>query len=138
MTESELLDRFGVSPVQEVLPIIRETLRTAAASERASQGSGDTELMKLCCVQLFCAGQLADVLEIWRAKTSSMDADASIDIQLLCGAGLSETTAHLANLQSHEAAAALERITQSEAAGDFDGFTVADYGAFWKRYYSSE
>ncbi|MFJ7048809.1 hypothetical protein ACIQVC_36210 [Streptomyces sp. NPDC101112] len=39
--------------------------------------------MKPCCVQLFNAGSLDDVLLIWKAKSASMDADGSIDIQLL-------------------------------------------------------
>jgi hypothetical protein len=138
MTESELLERFGVSPPQQALPTIREILRAAVAQERSRQGAGDTELMKLCCVQLFCSGEPADIVEVWRAKTSSMDADASIDIQLLCGAGLAETRAYLASMRSEEAAAALERIAVSESAGDLDGFTIAGYRAFWERYYGGD
>ena len=46
--------------------------------------------MKLCCVQLFNAGGLRDVAMIWHAKTSSWDAHCSIDVQLLCAAGLGE------------------------------------------------
>src|SRR5215472_4034435 len=107
MTEQESLARFGVSPSSEHISAIREILRDAVERERSSQGAGDTELMKLCCVQLFCAGQLDDILEIWRAKRSSMDADGSIDIQLLCGAGLSRTKEHLAQLHTEDAANAL-------------------------------
>jgi len=58
-----------------------------AGKERRAQGDGDTELMKLCCVQLFNAGAVGDALAIWRAKTASWDAHCSIDVQLLCGAG---------------------------------------------------
>jgi hypothetical protein len=50
--------------------------------------------MKLCCVQLFNAGFLADVILICQAKESSWDAHCSIEIQLLCGAGLQETIAY--------------------------------------------
>jgi hypothetical protein len=45
--------------------------------------------MKLCCVQLFNAGFLTDVLLVWQPKESSWDAHCSIDVHLLCGAGLS-------------------------------------------------
>lgn len=135
MTEDELLKRFGVSPKGEDVPVITEILRDAAALERSRQGAGDTELMRLCCVQLFCARQLDSVLEIWGAKTSSMDADASIDIQLLCGAGLSRTKEYLAGLHSEEAAAALNRLVRSENAGDFDGFAVAEFKRYLEDYY---
>lgn len=135
MTEDELLARFGVSPRKDYAPMIREILRNASALERSRQGEGDTEVMKLCCVQLFCLGQLDDVLEIWRAKTSSMDADASIDVQLLCGAGLSGTKQYLVTLHTEEGVTALERLVQSEAAGGFEGFTVAEYRSFWEAYY---
>jgi hypothetical protein len=135
MTEQDSLNRFGVSPDTKDLPTIRDILRQSAGSERSSQGTGDTELMKLCCVQLFCGGQLHDVLEIWGAKTASMDADGSIDIQLLCGAGLSKTKNYLAGLHTEEAGAALERLVQSEAAGHFEGFDTSEYKAFWEYYY---
>jgi hypothetical protein len=41
--------------------------------------------MKLCCVQLFNAGDLDDVLRVWAAKRASFDVGCSIDVQLLCG-----------------------------------------------------
>jgi hypothetical protein len=62
-----------------------------AEAERRSQGDGDTALTKLCCVQLFNAGVLDDVLLIWQAKEASWDAHNAIDVQLLRGAGLKET-----------------------------------------------
>ena len=70
--------------------------------------------MTLCCVQLFCAGQVSDSLEVWRAKTASWDANISIDIQLLCGAGLGPTKQYLAAVKTDEAAAALNRLIGSE------------------------
>jgi len=87
MTEDEILHRCGLHPGAEHLDLIRGLLAAQTELERQSQGSGDTEVMKLCCVQLFNAGVMCDVLTIWRAKFSSWDAFCSIDIQLLCGRG---------------------------------------------------
>lgn len=136
MDLDDLLKRYGVRPSLPELVPIRQILREAACLERTSQGAADTELMKLCCVQLFNAAQLNDVLEIWNAKTSSMDSDASIDIQLLCGAGIAATKDYLAASSDPAAIAALQRLTQAEQAGDFDGFSGSKYRAFWDDYYS--
>ncbi len=106
-----------------------------ALKERKRQGEGDTLLMKLCCVQLFNAARLDDVLAIWKAKTSSFDAACSIDIQLLCAAGLDATRAYLLSVGSTEATAALRRINECETGGDFEGFEVATYSAQWRTYY---
>ena len=102
MKEDESLRRYGLRPAERDLDQIREMLKTQAILERQSQGNGDTELMKLCCVQLFNAGVLHDALMIWQAKESSWDAHCSIDIQLLCGAGLAETKAYLVTESSRE------------------------------------
>ncbi|MEZ4293512.1 MAG: hypothetical protein R3B70_00945 [Polyangiaceae bacterium] len=67
MTESELLDRFGVSPAEADLDEIRSLLHEHAARERDSQGEGDTEVMKLCCVQLFSVGLLEEAV-LWRGR----------------------------------------------------------------------
>ena len=136
MTGEELLKRFGLSPRPEDVPAIRAILREEARLERASQGAGDTEAMTLCCVQLFCAGQVSDSLEIWRAKRASWDASISIDIQLLCGAGLVPTKQYLLGLKTDEATAALSRLTECEKAGDFDHFSVDQYIADSKEYYA--
>jgi hypothetical protein len=105
--EEMSLRRYGLWPSKGELDEIRQTLRAQTLLERAQQGDGDTELMKLCCVQLFNAGILDDVLTIWEAKESSWDAHGSIDIQLACGAGLEQTKAYLASQGSASAAAAL-------------------------------
>jgi len=88
-------------------------------------------------VQLFCAGHVSDALELWRAKTASWDANISIDIQLLCGAGRGPTKQYLVDLETDEAAAALSRLTACEEAGDFDQFSVDRYIADAKEYYTS-
>lgn len=91
--EDESLRRYGLRPSAEDLEQVRDLLRIHTALERRRQGDGDTELMRLCCVQLFNAGDPDDVPAIWRAKTSRWDAHCSIDVHLLCGAGLEKTKA---------------------------------------------
>lgn len=103
MTEDELLQRYGLHPTGPDLDQVREILRGEVARERHRLGDGDTELMKLCCVQLFHHGSLADVLLIWQAKESGWDPHHSIDVQLLCGAGLDATKAFLADDSGGEA-----------------------------------
>ena len=138
MNEDEALSRYGFDASESELAEIRSLLRTEIKRERESQGGGDTELMKLFCVHLFTKGSLDDALLIWDAKTASMDADASIDVQLLCGRGLAETKEYLEGEHSKEAAAAAERIAACEAAGDFDGFSPAELAAEYIDYYREE
>jgi hypothetical protein len=90
-----------------------------------------TEAMKLCCVQLFNHGSLADVPLIRQAKESSWDAHFSINVQLLCGAGVTATKAFLANHPENGARQALDYLIRREAAGDFDGFFVAEQSAWY-------
>lgn len=134
MNVEEALDRYGLRPAPEVVPEIRQLLRQQTQKERACQGSGDTELMKLLCVQLFASGSAADTLLTWEAKRSSMDADASIDIQLLCGRGLQDAKDFLRRQASPLAREALARIEQCEAGGDFHGFLPKETLAFYDDY----
>ncbi|HEY4464523.1 MAG TPA: hypothetical protein VGN41_17785 [Streptosporangiaceae bacterium] len=135
MNEDESLRRYGLRPGESDLDQIREILKTQTALEHRSQGDGDSELMKLCCVQLFNAGTLHDVLMIWQAKSSSWDAHCSIDVQLLCGAGLAETKAYLVTGGSESALAALDYLLQCEAAGDFADFSVETRRVWYSEYY---
>jgi hypothetical protein len=137
VNEDESLRRYGLSPVVGDLDEVREILAVQAARERRHQGDGDTELMKLCCVQLFNAGFLTDAVLIWHAKESSWDAHCSIDVQLLCGVGLEETTAHLTADGSPAAAAALEYLRQCEASGDFADFSVENQSRWYSQYYTA-
>lgn len=138
MTLDEWLGRFGLRPGPEDLGEIRAMLEAQSVLERQAQGRGDTELMRLCAVQLFHAGLTEDILRIWRAKTSSMDADASLDIQLLAGAGLERVKDFLSSQTSEDARAALARLLACESAGDFEGFSVAGYGQAQADYYGRE
>ncbi|WP_217130805.1 hypothetical protein [Streptomyces sp. AC558_RSS880] len=131
MDEDESLRRYGLYPVGVDLEEVRSLLTARARLEKCAQGDGDTELMRLCCVQLFNAGSPDDVLLIWQAKTASMDADCSIGIQLPCGGGLPRTKAYLSEQRSPEADAALRRLNLCEAAGDFEGFSVEVHAAYY-------
>lgn len=136
MDEDECLHRYGLHPVGVDLDEVRRLLGAQIRLERQAQGRGDTELMKLCCVQLFNTGGLDDVLLIWQAKSASMDADCSIDVQLLCGSGLKSTKAYLLSQRLPEAEVALQRLRDSERAGDFEDFSVEGYSAQYGAYYA--
>lgn len=135
MDEDESLRCYGLRPSVADLQQVRELLAAHAALERQCQGDGDTELMKLCCVQLFTTGDLGDVSAIWEAKTSSWDADCSIDVQLLCGAGLEETKMYLAAQGSEAASATLDHLLACEAAGVFMDFSVEEQSRWYAEYY---
>jgi len=135
MTEEECLRRFGLRPTPEQVEAVKMLLEEQIALETASQGKGDTQLMKLLCAQLFNARAVEHSLSIWAAKTSSMDADASIDIQLMCGAGIAETRRLLLQVGAQ---AALARLDASLNAGDLDDFSADEYATELERYYVGE
>ncbi|WP_234322199.1 hypothetical protein [Streptomyces sp. NRRL B-24720] len=134
MDEDECLHRYGLHPVGARLGEVRGLLRVHIRLERQAQGDGDTELMKLCCVQLFNVGSLDDVLLIWMAKCDGMDADCAIDIQLLCGSGLVGTRAYLFPQCLPEAEAALQGLRDCEKAGGFEAFSVEGHSARYAAY----
>jgi hypothetical protein len=135
VTEEELLEKFGVTPDSSYLNEIRGILSAEVEREEQDQGAGDTELMRLCCVQLFSAGNPADALLIWKAKSASMDAAASIEIQLLCGAGLTETKAYLRSEGSELATQVLNELDASEKQGDFKEFFAGSQIDSYRDYY---
>lgn len=139
MSEDEALRLFGPPPAHGRLDEIRFTLEQEAAREAASQGAGDTQTMRFLCVQLFVSGTLPDCVLIWRAKSASMDADASIEIELLCGRGLEVTQKFLQDLgDDPRTVRAAERLASCEASGDFEGFDVAARVTEYIRYYRGD
>jgi len=138
MDVEESLRRYGLSPAPTALADVRQLLADETARESREQGAGDTELMRLCCVQLFAGANVEDVRAVYLAKTASMDADAAIEVQLLCGAGLDETKRYLAGQDDEVARAALSRIVDSEGAGDFTDFAVATQMDAYREYYSDD
>ena len=137
MDESAALAKFGLMPDAAQCAEVRALLEAETANEREAQGRGDTELMRVCCVQLFNLGAVDDILRIWAAKSASMDANGAIDMQLLCGAGLERTKAHLRGREDAAARAALARICDVEDAGDFAEFTPALWSGVCCDYYET-
>lgn len=131
MTEDDLLERYGLHPSGGQLDEVRSILTAALQTGF----DADTELMKLCCVQLFHEGSLDDVLLIWQAKESGWDAHCSIDVHLLCGAGLETTKAFLRTHPAASATDALGYLTKCEEARDFDQFSVERQSTGYHQYY---
>ncbi|AKV00170.1 hypothetical protein AKJ09_06833 [Labilithrix luteola] len=134
MNVKESLKRFGLVPRHEALPKIRALLANEAEAERLGEGR-EEDLALLCCVQLFARGLLEDVLLIWNAKSAGMDLGASLDVQLLCGAGLETTKSFLASQSRADAALALHYLVQCERAGDFEGFSPKEHLARYRDYF---
>lgn len=86
-------------------------------------------------MQLFSRGYLEDVLRIWDAKQSGFDLSVALDVQLLCGAGLTETKAFLALHEDPKAARALEYILECEATDDFLDFSPASRLEWYRAYF---
>jgi hypothetical protein len=129
--EDVLIERFGLDPAGPQLDEIRVLL----AEQTALGMSANTLVMRLLCVYLFDNGSLGDVMRIWRAKRSGWDSQFSVDVKLLCGAGLAETKAFLAASSDELAAEALEYLVKCENS-DFGGFTPAGYSAEQRAYYT--
>ncbi|MER7770950.1 hypothetical protein [Kitasatospora sp. NPDC096140] len=138
MDEDAGLRRFGLRPDRTHLGEIRALLGEHTAREKHAQGEGDTELMKLCCVQLFNSGDPDDALLIWSAKQAGFDAACSIDVELLLGHGLEATKTHLSTHPSPSAAEALARLRELESLGAFEGFSVEELSSGYDRYYEEE
>lgn len=135
MDVEESLRRYGLRPVGADLDEVRALLREHTAREQHTQGEGDTELMRLCCFQLFNSGDIDDVLLVWSAKQASFDAACSIDIEFLLGHGLDATKAHLSANRAPAATAALDRLRELEADGEFESFSAEEHSASYDRYY---
>ena len=134
MTTQESIESHGLVPTEDALPKIRQMLAHEVELE-ASGKEREEDLTLLCCVQLFGRGLLEDVLRIWAAKSASFDLSCVVDVQLLCGPGLERTKQFLTSQSGSEAAAALLRITQCEASGDFEEFSPASHLQYYRDYF---
>ncbi|WP_425395284.1 hypothetical protein [Aeoliella sp.] len=134
MTAEESLARYGLVPAKADLPSIRTLLQQEIACGREGRPS-EEDVALLCCVQLFSAGELQDVLFVWSAKQSCFDLGSLIDVQLMCGAGLDETKEYLTEQESEPARIALDYLRACEEAGDFDGFTPDSQLAAYRTYF---
>lgn len=130
--EDAALLRFGIpaklSDRSEITRMLEEEMRL-------DQDACNCSLMRLLCVQLFSLGIVEDSLIIWRAKSSNFDAHCSVDVQLLCGAGLEQTKAYLSSSRDEEATLALEYLAEAEATDDFNGFNVEKALEVHRSYY---
>ncbi len=133
MNEAEALAKFGVIPPPDQRLEIRQLLEGEIARYDLEQAAD--EFIKLLCVQLFAGSRVEDSLLIWQAKQLSFDLGCSIDVQLLCGAGLEPTKQFLAAHPSEDARAALDYIRHCESVQNFDGFSPESYRAEYRRYY---
>ena len=100
---------------------VRQYLREEIEKEQKSQGKGDTELMRACCLLLYRHGHVEDAGLIWEAKNASFDASFAIDAYLLLGAGLESTKKYLREFRMIKP---LDLIESMERLGDFEGVGI--------------
>lgn len=133
MTSEETLQKFGLPAELQDRGEIRRHL--ALEIERERQGESGVEMLRTLCLQLFSLGYPEDALLIWEAKQSSFDAGCGLDVQFLCGAGLSLTKDYLARTRASDAAAILSYLAKCEEAGDFVEWTPQATLDTWRTYY---
>lgn len=133
MTYDQALEKFGLPASSAYRDEIRKLLKEETEKERRGQ-SGE-EMLRTLCLQLFSLGISEDALLIWDAKQSSFDAGCGLDIQFLCGAGLSATKEFLARSSAPAAAAALKRLSECEITGDFADWTPQSTIEEYRYYY---
>jgi carboxylesterase type B len=130
MTEEETLARFGLpADIAD-----RAAIQAAFIAELA-RSEMDHELILCLAVQLFSIGDVSDSLLIWQAKRRNMDLGWSIDVQLLCGAGVEATRSFLSASQDARASQALDHLESCIADGDFENWTAADWISGYQSYY---
>lgn len=117
-----------VSIVRDVL--VREARREAETYSGTGTVPGNTQLMRMCAVQLWHVGAVEDALLVHRARGTSMDAAGAIDAELMLGAGVARTKEYLTTVCTEEAREILDVITWVEEAYD-----PGHYAAFLDRYY---
>ncbi len=135
MNIDEIIEKFGLMPEQEDINTIRDLLRDQIAKETREQGSGDTEVMRLLCVQLFNFGNVEDISLIWDAKMTSMDAGIAIEVQLLCGIGIEQTKEYLLNCTYQWANKVFQYLIECEQSGDFLNFSKENQMDFYREYF---
>ena len=87
MDEDESLRRYGLRPAETDLDAIRQLLAEQTELEHHRQGDADTALMKLCCVQLFNAGDAVVMVSFVEQMSGllegAQDADSILHGRLL-------------------------------------------------------
>lgn len=131
----DALDRFGLPADPKHRGQIRQLLVEQIQKQIDDDDDGDQSLMRLLCAQLFSIGNVEDALIIWQAKSCNFDTMLGIDVQLLCGAGLSETKIFFSSIDSDEAREATRYIEDCEKSGDFDRFPIERGLPEYRRFY---
>lgn len=130
MTEAEALAQFGLpADIAD-----RDAIRAAFVAE-LTRPDMDHELILCLAVQLFSIGEVADSLLIWQAKRRNMDLGWSIDVHLLCGAGVEATRTYLSSSAEEAAQQAFEHLEACIAEGDFAEWSVGGWVASYQSYY---
>ncbi|MCG5445750.1 hypothetical protein NIE79_004271 [Micromonospora sp. NIE79] len=131
----EHLAAYGLRVSADQIPIVRNLLVREIRHETdtyAGLGTvpGNTELMRICAIQLWHAGAVEDVLLVNRARGTSMDATGAVDVELMLGAGVFRTKEYLVTLGTEEARKILDEIAWVE-----ESYDAGHYAAFLDRYY---
>jgi hypothetical protein len=134
MTSDEAFQNFGLPASPHHRAELRKLLAKEIELEERGE-SGEEEMLRTLCLQLFSLGIVEDALLIWEAKQSSFDAQCGLDVQFLCGAGLAATKAFLAGSAAPSASAALEYLAECEQTGDFADWTPQATIDWYRRYY---
>ncbi len=125
ISEDTLLDELGV-PGDDVDPERVHVLLNV-------HGRIGSDVARLLCSHLFALGRVRDSKTIAMAKGWSVDHSASIEIQLLAGAGVEQTVKWL----KHHDFETHIRMQHCIAAGDFAGFTPEGWLRQLREYYGS-
>lgn len=130
MNEDELLQVYGLEPDKRD----RESIRLLLRQEMENREAEDNEVLKLLCIMLFAVGNVEDTELIWQAKRKNQDTGSYMDVQLLCGAGVEETTAYLEKKGGEQAHEQLLYLRQCEPY-DFVDFSKDQWLSKYKAYY---
>lgn len=130
------LDQFGLVPQEENLNKIRHILSEEIGKEKKAQGN--SELINLCCIQLFSKKHYEDIFLIWAAKVASFDTQLAIDVQLLCSNGIVATKNYLRESKHELAAQIFQSIIAAEALDDFLKFSYEATMNSYAYYYADE
>ncbi|MBM0256480.1 hypothetical protein [Micromonospora sp. 4G55] len=117
------LAAYGLRVAVDQVPIVRDVLMRETRHEAdiyAGMGTipGNTQLMRICAVQLWHVGAVEDALLVHRARRTSMDATGAVDAELMLGAGVARTKEYLATLCTDEAREILDEIAWVEESYD--------------------
>jgi hypothetical protein len=132
MNEDEALTTFGLPSSHED----RGSILAAIKAELMSRDA-DVLVLKCLCIQLFSLGRVEDCLTVWRVKRHSFDLGCSIDVQLLCGAGLAETQSYLSGRVESDAVAVRAHLEMCVQSGDFHDWIPAKSLEWYRSYYFS-